>query len=96
VSGVIAGRAVGDLVIRVWVPAAWLLGVPVACATFIASGAVWNATPSESPLLVRLFAVTTAGSIAWALSARRRARRGACVTAAIALAFLVFAVAADL
>ncbi len=94
-SGVIAGRAVGALVGRVSSTGAWLLGVPSALATLAASGAVWNGTPSDRPLLVRLFAISAAVSGAWALGSSQRARRGAWATLGIAVLFLVIAIAVD-
>lgn len=95
-TGVIAGRAVGSVVRRVWRAGAWLFGVPTGVASSVVQAAVWNTTPSESRLLVRLFAVTAAASVAWALASNRRARWGAWTTAAVTLVFLAIALAANL
>jgi hypothetical protein len=95
-TGVVAGRAVGALVGRVWSVAAWLFGVPVGVAAFVGSGAVWNSTPSESALLVRLFAITAVAAVLWAFGSSEKARLGARVTAAGSALFLVVAIAANL
>lgn len=75
-NGVIAGRAVGALVGCSWSVGAWLVGVPVAAAASILPGVVWNNTPGGSALLVRLFGVTAAVAVVWALRASRTVRRG--------------------
>ena len=95
-SGVIAGRAAGALVRRAWSPAGAIVGAAIGMGAFVVAGALWNATPSDRPLLVREYGLTTAVAAAWALASTRTARRGARVTAAVSAAFLLVAAAGGL
>jgi hypothetical protein len=95
-TAVVAGRATGSIVGRLSSVGAWVVGDPVAVAAFIGSAAVWNGTPSESPLLVRIFGITAAVSVTWALASRGAARKAARFTAIGACTLWIIVVAAHL
>ena len=83
-TGVVAGRAVGSLLKRLWRPlaqaAAWGAGA-VAAAVALET---WNTKPTGEPLLTPLFLVLLAPAAVWAIVAPPRSRNGARVTAATA------------